>query len=170
MNPRKRKIKIELEDEQGSKYNLSIEGNVSKEKILRVIELIDSVEQDIQILDKIDNNTPEKITDSIDSKIWYIVEAFFSSIKFTSLEVARKYEIVHKESIKHSVISTYLYRYCSKGKLVRNKKNREFEYQICKLRKPINETELSKNSYNNPDEYYSKSRISDSKTIHDLIN
>ncbi len=169
MNSRKRKIKIELEDEQGSKYNLSIEGNVSKEKILRVIELIDSVEPNAQILNNMTNNNAERNTDSMDSKIWYVVESFFSSIKFTSIDVARKYEMVHKESIKHSIISTYLSRYCSKGKLVRNKKNREFEYQICKLRNTIADNEISNYSYNNLGNY-SKNQISDRKTIHDLMN
>lgn len=161
MNPRKRKIKIELEDEQGSRYNLSIEGNVSKEKILKVIELIDSVDPNIQSLSNIDNTDTEKIMDSIDSKIWYVVESFFSSIKFTSVEVVRKYEMIHKESVKLSIVSTYLYRYCSKGKLIRNKKNREFEYQICKPSKPFNDNKLSK---------YSSYTNSDKKTIHDLMN
>jgi hypothetical protein len=34
----KKKIKIQLEDAEGGKYNLSLEGNVSKEKIMKVFE------------------------------------------------------------------------------------------------------------------------------------
>jgi hypothetical protein len=33
----RKKIKIELEDDEGSKYNLSLEGSFSKEKIFQVI-------------------------------------------------------------------------------------------------------------------------------------
>ncbi len=35
MSTGKKKIKIELEDDDGGKYNLSLEGNLSKDKIQR---------------------------------------------------------------------------------------------------------------------------------------
>jgi len=51
----KKKIKIELEDADGGKYNLSLEGNMSKEKIMKVFELI-------EVLDiKGQNNNTDKI-------------------------------------------------------------------------------------------------------------
>jgi len=38
--PRKR-IRIDLEDSDGAKYNFNLEGNVTREKILKIFELMD---------------------------------------------------------------------------------------------------------------------------------
>ena len=43
MNSGKKRFKIELEDAEGSKYNLSLEGNVSKEKIMKIVEFVDLI-------------------------------------------------------------------------------------------------------------------------------
>ena len=38
--PRKR-IRIDLEDSEGAKYNFNLEGNITREKILKIFELMD---------------------------------------------------------------------------------------------------------------------------------
>ena len=43
MNSGKKRFKIELEDAEGSKYNLSLEGNISKEKIMKIVEFMDLI-------------------------------------------------------------------------------------------------------------------------------
>ena len=69
MNSSKKKIKIELEDNEGDRYNLSLEGKFSKEKMMRVFELIESFE---------DKTIKEPITIAYDdsstlaSRIWNI--------------------------------------------------------------------------------------------------
>ena len=40
MNLGKKKIKIEMEDEEGGKYNLSLEGSISKTKMLKLYEFM----------------------------------------------------------------------------------------------------------------------------------
>ena len=40
MNPGKKKIKIEMEDEEGGKYNFSLEGSISRTKILKLYEFM----------------------------------------------------------------------------------------------------------------------------------
>jgi predicted transcriptional regulator len=128
----KKKIKIELEDDEGSKYNLSLEGNFSKEKIFQVIELMDLVrstnsgEITNQLQEK-DNNTL-----SVDSKIWKIVEESFYFNTFTSSDIVNIYKKKYNETIKLSIISTYLARYCTKGKLNRIKKQREYVYNLVR--------------------------------------
>ena len=37
----KKKIRIDLEDAEGAKYNFSLEGNVTREKMLKIFELMD---------------------------------------------------------------------------------------------------------------------------------
>ena len=128
----KKKIKIELEDDEGSKYNLSLEGNFSKEKILQVIELMDLVRSNSgggitnQLQEK-NNNTL-----SVDSKIWNIVEESFYFNTFTSSDIVNIYKKKYNETIKLSIISTYLARYCAKGKLNRTKRLREYVYNLVR--------------------------------------
>ena len=43
MNSGKKRFKIELEDAEGSKYNLSLEGNISKEKMMKIVEFMDLI-------------------------------------------------------------------------------------------------------------------------------
>jgi predicted transcriptional regulator len=128
----KKKIKIELEDDEGSKYNLSLEGNFSKEKISQIIELMDLVRSNSgggitnQLQEK-NNNTL-----SVDSKIWNIVEESFYFNTFTSSDIVNIYKKKYNETIKLSIISTYLARYCAKGKLNRTKRLREYVYNLVK--------------------------------------
>ncbi len=129
----KKKIKIELEDDEGSKYNLSLEGNFSKEKIFQVIELMDLVrstnsgEITNQLQEKNNNNTL-----SVDSKIWKIVEESFYFNTFTSSDIVNIYKKKYNETIKLSIVSTYLARYCAKGKLNRTKRLREYVYNLVR--------------------------------------
>jgi predicted transcriptional regulator len=120
-----------LEDDEGSKYNLSLEGNFSKEKILQVIELMDLVRSDSSRA--ITNSLQEKSnTLSVDSKIWNIVEESFYFNTFTSSDIVNIYKKKYNETIKLSIISTYLARYCLKGKLNRTKRLREYVYNLVK--------------------------------------
>ena len=129
----KKKIKIELEDDEGSKYNLSLEGNFSKEKIFQVIELMDLVrstnsgEITNQLQEKNNNNTL-----SVDSKIWKIVEESFYFNTFTSSDIVNIYKKKYNETIKLSIVSNYLARYCAKGKLNRTKRLREYVYNLVR--------------------------------------
>jgi predicted transcriptional regulator len=127
----RKKIKIELEDDEGSKYNLSLEGNFSKEKILQVIELMDLVRSSDS--GTITNPMEEKNhTLSVDSKIWNIVEESFYFNTFTSSDIVNIYKKKYNETIKLSIISTYLARYCAKGKLNRTKRLREYVYNLVR--------------------------------------
>ena len=127
----KKKIKIELEDDEGSKYNFSLEGNFSKEKILQVIELMDLVRSDSS---RATNPLQEKSNNtlSVDSKIWNIIEESFYFNTFTSSDIVNIYKKKYNETIKLSIISTYLARYCTKGKLNRTKRLREYVYNLAR--------------------------------------
>lgn len=162
----KKKIKIEVEDSQGDKYNLSLEGNFSKEKVLYIMELVDMVQSGK--IKNSNNNTDNKEIISIDSKIWNIIEQSFQSTSFTSSDIVAFYEEKYNESIKLSVISTYLSRYCKKGKLLRTKKLREYVYSV-----PLqNIQDLHSNNQNNL--YVNNNNRNlyhiENKTIDDLKN
>jgi predicted transcriptional regulator len=169
LSSRKKKIKIELEDDEGSKYNLSLEGNFSKEKILHIIELMELVRSDstgaITNLPQ-ENNRPL----SVDSKIWNIIEQSFYYNTFTSSDIVNIYNKKYNETIKLSIISTYLARYVTKGKLKRTKRLREYVYDLVRTSSTnadsINTNIVSSNSDNDNKIVYDVRR----KTIDDLKN
>jgi predicted transcriptional regulator len=145
----KKKIKIEFEDADGSKYNLSLDGVISKNKILKVYELMETLnmsggtsygENDGR--HRIDlghegMRTGDRLA-SVGSKIWYIVENKFHNTTFTSTDIQEMYEEEYKESMRLDAIATYLSRYVNKDKLVRNKKGgKEWVYKIVLDKKPV---------------------------------
>jgi hypothetical protein len=121
----KKRIKIDLEDTDGAKYNFSVEGNVTREKMLKIFELMDLI--------NIEEPENGPILDSVGSKIWNIVDKYFPMGKFTSSEVLEKYEDDYEKPIKLSIISTYLSRFATKGKVERTRQGREWIYQIVKI-------------------------------------
>jgi len=117
----KKRIRIDMEDADGARYDIKLEGNVTREKVLKIFEMMDlmNIEEEQQ---------PIKM-DSIGSKIWHIVDKFFPMGKFTSTNILEKYEDEFNEPVKLSIISTYLSRFTSKGKVDRIRTGREWTYQ-----------------------------------------
>src|SRR5919106_4593847 len=137
----KRKIKIEFEDAEGSKYNLSLDGDISKNKILKVYELMESLnapegeayeKNNVGLRKGLgERNMHTGTLTSVGSKVWYIIEHKFPNSTFTSTDIQEMYEEQYKESMRLDAIATYLSRYVNKDKLVRNKKGgKEWVYKI----------------------------------------
>jgi len=121
----RKRIRIDMEDADGAKYDIKIEGNVTRDKVLKIFEMMD--------LMNIEQSPEAPNLDSIGGKIWNIVDKHFPVGKFTSTEILEKYEDEYNEPIKLSVISTYLSRFASKGRVERSKTGREWSYQTIKL-------------------------------------
>ena len=128
----RKKIRIDLEDADGAKYNLSLEGNVTRDKMLKIFELMDLI--------NIEEPDDQVQLDSIGSKIWNIIDKHFPLGKFTSSMILEKYEDEYSEPVKLSVISTYLSRFAQKGRVGREKKGKEWTYQILKIAQKERET------------------------------
>lgn len=131
MSPGKRKFKIELEDAEGSKYNLSLEGNVSKDKIMKIVEFMDLLNIESNgngETETLNNRAPSSVGD----RIWSLVEGKFPYGGFTSTDILELYEDQYNEPIKLSIISTYLSRYSERGRLMRNRQGKEWVYKITK--------------------------------------
>ena len=141
MNPGKKKIKIEMEDEEGGKYNFSLEGSISRTKILKLYEFMSILDGKTRNYDgnshgegdhnsgsngRMDENRPISVGD----KIWSVVANKFSSNAFTSSDIQEMFEADYVEPIQLSIISTYLSRYSEKGKLTRIKKGKEWVYRL----------------------------------------
>ena len=120
----RKRIRIDLEDSEGAKYNFSLEGNVTRDKMLKIFELMDLM-----------NIEAEEATqlDSVGSKIWNIIDKYYPIGKFTSSMVLEKFEDEYEEPIKLSVVSTYLSRFTTRGRVAREKQGKEWAYQILKI-------------------------------------
>lgn len=120
----RKRIRIDLEDSEGAKYNFSLEGNVTRDKMLKIFELMDLM-----------NIEAEETTqlDSIGSKIWNIIDKYHPIGKFTSSMILEKFEDEYEEPIKLSVVSTYLSRFTTRGRVAREKQGKEWAYQILKI-------------------------------------
>jgi len=121
----KKRIRIDMEDADGARYDIKLEGNVTREKVLKIFEMMD--------LMNIEEEPSTTNIDSIGSKIWYIIDKFFPIGKFTSTNILEKYEDEYNEPVKLSIISTYLSRFSTKGKVDRIRTGREWTYQTIKL-------------------------------------
>ncbi len=121
----KKRIRIDMEDTDGARYDIKLEGNVTREKVLKIFEMMD--------LMNIEEEQETTNMDSIGSKIWHIVDKFFPMGKFTSTNILEKYEDEYNEPVKLSIISTYLSRFSTKGKIDRIRTGREWTYQAIKL-------------------------------------
>ena len=122
---KQKRIRINLEDADGAKFKFDIEGNVTKDKVLKLFELMDlmNIEEE--------QNTPD--LDSIGGKIWNIIENAFPTGRFTSSTVLEEYEDEYNKPIKLSVVSTYLARFASRNKIQRTRIGREWSYQIIRI-------------------------------------
>ncbi len=114
-----------MEDADGARFDIKIEGNVTREKVLKIFEMMD--------LMNIEEEQEPTNMDSVGSKIWHIVDKFFPMGKFTSTNILEKYEDEYNEPVKLSVISTYLSRFSTKGRVDRAKTGREWTYQAIKM-------------------------------------
>ena len=122
---KQKRIRINLEDGDGAKFKFDIEGNVTKDKVLKLFELMDlmNIEEE--------QNTPD--LDSVGGKIWNIIENSFPTGRFTSSTVLEEYEDEYNKPIKLSVVSTYLARFASRNKIQRTRVGREWSYQIIRI-------------------------------------
>ena len=121
---KQKRIRIDVQDKDGAKYDFKIEGNVTKEKVLKIFELMDLINIE-------EEQAPN--LDSVGGKIWNVIENSFPAGRFTSSEVLEKYEDEYNEPIKLSVVSTYLARFASRNRIERTRTGREWSYQIIRI-------------------------------------
>ena len=118
----KKRIRIDMEDSDGARYDIKLEGNVTRDKVLKIFEMMD--------LMNIEEEQDQSVRlDTMGAKIWHIIDKFFPMGKFTSSGILEKFEDEYNEPVKLSVISTYLSRFSFKGKINRTKTGREWTYQ-----------------------------------------
>ena len=121
-----KRIRIDVTDKDGVKFDLKLEGNVTREKVLKIFELME-----LANIEEPSTTTPD--INTVGGKIWAVVDKYFPTGKFTSNDILEKYEDEYNEPIKLSIISTYLARFTSKNKTERARNGREWAYQALRI-------------------------------------
>ncbi|MEM2855865.1 MAG: hypothetical protein QW416_02015 [Candidatus Nitrosocaldaceae archaeon] len=127
---RVRRIKVQIEYDDGSRHSVVFDGNFDKNKLLRMIEVAEFINGSDTNL-----NTPHELS-SVGEKIWNIIDTYPSN-EFTSSDILELYEDRYNEPIKLSVISTYLSRFTNRNLLSRIKGKNEWLYRKERIRQHL---------------------------------
>jgi DNA-binding transcriptional ArsR family regulator len=128
-----RKIRVELFNGSGDRYTITFEGQVTREKALRLLDLVELL-GGVPTINPGWNRPTSELT-KID-KIRLLVEKSFPIGWFSSKDVQSTYEEEFKEPISLSTVSTYLSRMADRGILIKNGTSNRRRYRIV--------TEISK--------------------------
>ena len=115
-----RKMRVELFDNDGNRYTVAFEGQVTRDKALRLLDLV-------ELLGGAPGENPAANTGAsmgYDSqsrfeKVQMVIQKSFPLIWFSSKDVQAVYEQDLKEPVSLSTVSTYLSRMATKGLLLR---------------------------------------------------
>ena len=124
-----KKIRVEVYDNSGNRYTITLEGKISKKnvlKILDIVELLGGVHEERSSIE------PESLTKF--EKIQSIIENNFSTSWFSAKEVRSEYENSTGEQIGLSTVSTYLSRLSERGLLVKQKISNRTRYRLVIFR------------------------------------
>jgi hypothetical protein len=127
---RAKKMRVEVSDGQGNRYTMTFEGEVTREKalcMLDVMELLGGVRANQRI------NSEGAQLSKFD-KIKALVERHFSLGWFSSKEVLLTYEEELHEPVSLSTVSTYLTRMADRGFLMRTDAANNKKYRVVDKR------------------------------------
>lgn len=125
----RKKVKVEVTDEEGTKYSLALHGKISNEKVMRMMELIELIGQD-------DHNSVRSQPNNDATtygKILKLIQSSYPNKEFSSADIARDYEDQYAAAIPLSTVSTYLSRLVDRGLLSRQKFGNSWVYRLSRV-------------------------------------
>jgi hypothetical protein len=128
MNLPARKMKVDVVDGSGNRYTVSFAGNVTRDKAVRLLEIV-------ELLGGIPNTGEQEKDNNIAElskidKIFLTIEKHFPIVWFSSKDVQTTYEREMKEPISLSTVSTYLTRLVERGTLLKNESSNNLRYRV----------------------------------------
>jgi hypothetical protein len=115
-----RKMRVELFDNDGNRYTIAFEGQVTRDKALRLLDFVEllggapSEDPTTGLVSTLANHALSRF-----EKVQVVIQKSFPLIWFSSKDIQSVYEQELKEPISLSTVSTYLSRMTSKGMLTR---------------------------------------------------
>ena len=124
-----RKMRIELFDSEGNRYTISFEGQVTREKALRLLDLVELLGGVSSSGGNRGISSPTNEFSKYD-KAHLIIQKHFPLVWFSSKEVQSVYEREVREPISLSTIATYLSRMVDRGILVKIRASKKLKYRM----------------------------------------
>ena len=124
----RKRIKIELEDEEGTKYTLALEGAVSRDKLMKAMDMLEVMDVPIGR----SHRAPDEGT--FFGNVLALLETTFAAGVFSSSDVAREFEDKYAQPVKLSTISTYLARLADKQYIRRERFGNSWVYRRVYLK------------------------------------
>jgi hypothetical protein len=125
-----KRMRVELFDGEGNKYSVAFEGNITREKALRLLELVELLGGAPYTETSPGVNVQTEGTESTKyDKVRLLVQKHFPLVWFSSREVQSVYEREFKEPIAISTVSTYLARMTTKGVLQKTGASNRLKYK-----------------------------------------
>jgi len=127
-----RKMRVELFDNEGNKYTIAFEGQITREKALRLLDLVEllggmpSGGGNPGINPSIASNEFSKC-----DKVRMLIQKHFPIVWFSSKEAQSVFEQEFKEPISLSTMATYLARMANKGILVKAGTSNRLKYKVA---------------------------------------
>jgi hypothetical protein len=119
----RKRVKVEFQDDSGAKYTLAVEGKLSRDKVIKIIDMMELMEG------KPNMEQPEADGSTSFGRVTKIIDDSYAGKEFSTADIARHYEEVHGEPIGLSTVSTYLSRLSERGHLKRQKFGNSWVYQ-----------------------------------------
>ena len=119
----KRSVTIDVEDDEGVAYHLRVTGPITREKVLRMFETMGMAD--------IEQEVPRAHPTTVGGRIQALIDKEYPVGSFTSSDIREKYEDEYNRPIQLSVVSTYLSRFAGRGRVVRQRRGREWSYQVA---------------------------------------
>jgi hypothetical protein len=127
-----RKIRVELFDSDGNRYTIGFEGQVTREKALRLLDLVELL-GGAPGENPTSNAAPLATHVSRFEKVQLVIQKSFPLIWFSSKDIQLFYEQNLKEPIGLSTVSTYLSRMAGKGMLLRTGGPNNLKYKTAPI-------------------------------------
>lgn len=125
-----RKMRIEVFDSEGNKYSIAFEGQITRDKALRLLDLVELLGgvSSSAANPGVNISTVEK---SKYDKLLAVLQRHFPMVWFTSKDVQAAYEQEFNEPISLSTVATYLSRMANKGMLIKAGASNRLKYRIA---------------------------------------
>lgn len=125
-----KKMRIELFDSEGNRYTISFKGQVTREKALRLLDLV-------ELLGGVPSGGANPETNILSNefskfdRVRLIIQRNFPIAWFTSKEVQSVYEGELKEPISLSTVATYLSRMADRRTLIKMRDSKRLKYRVA---------------------------------------
>jgi hypothetical protein len=127
-----KKMRVELFDNDGNRYTVVFEGQITRDKALRLLDLV-------ELLGGVPagEGNPNVSTNTINGdipkceKVRICVQRNFPAVWFSSRDVQTVYEQEFKEPISLSTVATYLARMANKGYLLKAGASNKLKYRLA---------------------------------------